>query len=301
MSSKLLERLKYFFFEVQNDWEIGYSNSSIDSFLEKKTPKMKWLKMPKDVFWADPFGIHLNNKYYVFYEEFNKIKGYGTINCLILNSEFAIIENKVIIDEDIHFSFPFVFQFQNEYYMLPETCQKKEIALYKATNFPFEWKKEKVLLNLPGMDNVIFFQENKWWLIYSLANSECASWFYLRSLNDLFSDWNQTKENIVKGTMYNTRAGGSVFQNKGDLYRVTQNCTDYYGQSVVINKITALSEINFKEEAVKEIMSDSALHTGFHTISKCGAISLVDRRRERLFFKSFSSILKSIFSKFITF
>jgi len=298
MFSKTIERLKYFFFDVENDWEIGFSKVPIEHFLSNNQPKMNWLKMPRNVFWADPFGMHLEDKYFVFYEEFNKIKDYGTINCLVLNKQFEIIENKVIIDEGVHFSFPYLFQWKGEYYMLPETCQKNEISLYKSSNFPFEWKQEKVLLKIPGMDNVLFHHSGKWWLVYSSANSETESIYYARSNNDLLGDWEKCEEQIVHGSLYNSRSGGSVFEHKDELFRIMQNCTDSYGQSVVINKIVNLSETDFREEAIKEIKLTSYLNTGFHTISKCGSISLIDRRRERLFIKPIGKMFKSVFSKF---
>ena len=298
MFSKLIERIKYFFFDVENDWEIGFSKVPIDYFLAKKQPPMHWFKMPRNVFWADPFGIYKEDKYFVFYEEFNKSKEYGTINCLMLNNQFEIIDNKVVIDEGIHFSFPYVFEFKGEYFMLPETCQKNEISLYKSTHFPFEWKQEKVILNIPGMDNMLFYHSQKWWLIYSSADSEKESIYYVRSNEDLFTDWEKCNEQIVYGSLYNSRSGGSVFEHENELYRIMQNCTDSYGQSVVINKIVNLSETDFREEAIKEIKLTSYLNTGFHTISKCGSISFIDRRRERLFLKPIGKMFKSVFSKF---
>ena len=299
MFSRLPERIKYLFFEVMNDWQIGISVSSIQSFLTNdEIPRIKWLAQPKDVIWADPFGIQRDDKYYIFYEEYHKVKEYATINCMVLDANLEEIDRKVIIDEGTHSSFPLVFAYSGQYYMLPETFAAGKLVLYIAANFPYEWKQHKVLLNIPCVDGIVFFRDSHWWLLYCKSTAKDGnSLFFIRKSVDLFGDWEQCPEHTFHNGPYNSRPAGEVFEHNKELYRVTQNCTDSYGQSIVINKIIDLSDTGYKEEAVKEMAFNVPGVSGFHTLSSCGDLSLVDRRKERLFLRTPGKILESISNK----
>lgn len=294
--SKLLERIKYFLFEVENDWEIGIASASVESiFFMGKLPEIKWLKMPQNVFWADPFGVELNNNYHIFYEEFQKDKGYATINCMILDSGLKELQRKVIIDKGSHLSYPYIFSYAGHYYMLPESCIAGKLMLFKATSFPFEWKEESILLHIPCVDSILFHAKDYWWLLYSKGMTDnCNSNLYVRKNSNPITGWDNCSELAIHSTAYNTRNGGVVFASDSELYRITQNCTERYGQSVVINKITTLSDHNFAETPAKEILLKQRGVTGFHTLSPLGKYALVDRRRERLFFKSPLKMIHSI-------
>src|SRR6185437_9688752 len=62
-------------------------------------------------------------------------------------------------------SYPNVFQFDGKYYMIPETASTSRVELYRAVNFPWEWKFEKVLLSGSKFQDVTWFQfEGKHWL-----------------------------------------------------------------------------------------------------------------------------------------
>lgn len=299
MFSKLKERIVYFFFHVQNDWQIGIAKTPVYTFLTNATlPSVKWLPMPRNVFRADPFGISKNGKYYIYYEEYNYIKGYGTINCMVLSGSLEILEDKVIIDEGIHFSFPYLISYNDELYMLPETCQKGELAFYKCAEFPYKWQKHKVVLTTDCMDSTLFFKDSQWWLFYNVASAKHGEGAYcIRTCKDLFGDWQSTDEQVVKDKMYNGRGGGNFFELDNNIYRTTQNCVGSYGKSVVINKITNLAAGSVTEEAVREITDTSAEVTGFHTLSSCGDYTLVDRRKYRYFAKTPSEIFQSLKSK----
>jgi hypothetical protein len=297
MFSKLKERLSYLFFDRQNDWQMGFSLQPIQAFLNNDAvPEMKWFPMPRNMFRADTFGISRDNKHYIFYEEYDYTKRYGMIGCVVLDQEFNELDRKLIFDDGHHYSFPVVFEYEGEMYMMPETLDQGKLSLYKAVSFPFEWKEEHVMLELPCIDSVVFFRDGFWWLIYS--NEETGNGvFYVRKNAELMGDWKQCKEQKIEYGPYNSRGGGSVFESGGELYRVTQNCTDSYGQAVVINRIVNLSDTDYREEAVKEITAVSLGFTGFHTLSEWGPYTLVDKRAIRLYPKSPGKIIGSLLDK----
>lgn len=297
MFSKLLNRIKYFLFQVHYDWEIGYTISSIDEIVHLDIiPKIKWFKMPRNVFWADPFGIKKNEHYYIFYEEYHKDENYGTINCIELDIHFNVINNKTVIDEKIHFSFPQVFESNGEIYMIPETCNKKKLSLYKCTTFPWEWIEETVLIQEPCVDSVLYQNDNFWFLFYSKATN--GDNLYIRKNNNLKSNWENCEELIINKNPKNSRNGGAIIESGNAIYRISQDCSKVYGEKVGINQIIEISPENYSEIFIKEISLNKGLVKCCHTLNRCGEITLIDRRRERLYLKPLSEIFSNIKKKY---
>lgn len=299
MLSKLTERFKYFFYELQKDWVIGVAMAPISSFVsEGAMPEVRWIDMPRDRLWADPFGVERGGRYYIFHEEMIYTRGIGTINCLVLDRNFQAIENKLVLSEDYHFSYPYLIYQDGVDYMLPETSGADKLTLYKCVGWPYEWRPEKVLLNTPCIDTVLFHHENYWWLIYTKKGERDGNEvYYIRRNTHMTDGWEACAEQRIDGGRYNSRSGGSVFEAGGRLYRVTQNCTDSYGQSVVINEIKDLTEGRYREVAVREVRDPSPDVYGFHTISAMGRVSLVDSRRERRYSKSAGRVVQTFLKK----
>ena len=298
MFFKLLVRIKYLFFNVQNDWEIGFSTVPIENFINsKKIPKINWLKMPKNVFWADPFGIRLKNKYYIFYEEFKKKEGYGVINCIEMDTEFNIIKNETIIDEKIHFSFPQLISFRGGIYMLPETCNKLKLSLYRCISFPWTWKEEIVLINEPCVDSILYQKNNYWYLFYSKASDNDKG--FLRINSNLKSNWEDCHEYLITNNSKNSRNGGQIINLNSKSYRISQDCSKIYGEKIGIHEIIEISPEIYSEITVKEISLKKGLVNCCHTLNECGDLTLIDRRRERLYLKSFAEIFQSLINKTI--
>lgn len=300
MYSKFIQRIKYLLFDVHNDWQIGIIDMSVEQFLEQeKLPDIRWFKQPISTYRADPFLIYENNKYYLFYEDFVKAKNYGNISYKVLDSTLKEVETGIAIDEETHFSFPMVFNYNEFYYMVPETAEKGRLSLYKAQSFPAHWVEERVLLNIPCADPVLFFWNNRWYLFYSKNNDNPNVNLYMRSCKDLFDDWENTKEILIKSNIKNARNAGAFIYTNENLYRPAQNCSTYYGQSVFINKVITIEDSCFEELELKEILGPKNFNTGFHTLTQANRVLAVDGRREILSAKPLKSILKSVLNKIV--
>lgn len=299
MFSKLKERFTYFFFEVEEDWQIGIAKQSVDEFIETGSNSViSWLPKSRNVFQADPFCIQVNDKYYLFYEEYDKQKKYGYIRCRVYSKALQIIADEVIIDEGIHFSFPLVIPYKGQYYMLPETIAKGRLVMYKAVDDTLlNWEEYKTILNKPCMDSIMFLHNGSWWLFYSKADINGNNVFYIRNAPDMFADWGQCEEVAIQAGSRNARSAGNVVVNKGEVYRLAQNCARIYGESVVVNQINNLSLHNYSETEVGEIKLPPPYNIAFHTISGCGNITLVDGKRRVLYAKTPGALFKSILAK----
>jgi len=217
---------------------------------------------------ADPFMIMKNDKWYMFFEI--KIKDSFKTELAYATSKdcFNWKYEKALDIKPLFRSYPYVFEFENVIYMLPETEPLKSIILYSAEDFPEKWKKECTIASGKNyVDPSIFRYNNKWWIFVSTTNNSELYLFYSDSLK---GPWEEHKLNpIIKNNPSFARPGGRVIEYQSNLYRVGQDCKKNYGECVRAFKIKKLSVGEYEEELVPNpIISKGTLGwnlKGMHT------------------------------------
>lgn len=295
----ILEKLKYLFFDVQNDWQIGIIKSSLHSYIfTDNNSKIHWLKCKFNVYQADPFAIEKDGLIYLFYEEYLKEKKYAILKCSVYNSSLEILQESVILDDGTHKSFPLIFEFEGTFYMIPESGVISKLILYECVNFPFDWVEKKTIFNFPCSDSVMKNINGVWHLYYTKSNVQSENEkLFLRTSDNLFCDWNQEIEICIKNDLRSARNAGNIYLLNKKYFRFSQKCMNYYGESIVVNEIIESSEFDYKEVEIGEKKLIRKNSTGFHTLNATKNFVFVDRRHQRLKLKSFFSIIKLIASK----
>jgi len=243
---------------------------------------------PKDRFWADPHIIYRNDKYYIFHEEYLYDSGKGRIAVITMDSNGNYADPEVVLEKPYHLSYPYVFEYENEYYMIPETQATRTIQLFKCTEFPAKWEFQLNLMeNIEAVDSTLVRHEGKWWLFANVTEYEGASsWdeLFLYSSDDLFStDWTPHPANPIVSDCKSARPAGRLFQQNGTLYRPSQNCSHRYGYGFNLAEVKQLNETSYKEDVVTRVEPnwDKSI-VGTHTFSRVNSLHVVDalyRRR----------------------
>jgi hypothetical protein len=221
----------------------------------------KVLTSPEDRFWADPFVICRNNKIFIFVEEFFYSKNKGHITLLELDKSGNISQNEKILEKSYHMSYPFLFEFNNNFYMIPETYENKTIELYKCEEFPRKWNFVMNLMeNILAADTTIFFYKNKWWLFASINESlnfpEYGELFLYYS-NDLFTKgWIPHPKNPIVTDIRSSRPAGRIFIHENKIYRPSQDCSGRYGRAFNLNQIITLTETSYEEVLISKTEAD---------------------------------------------
>ena len=237
---------------------------------------------PKDRFWADPHVIFRDGKYYIFIEEFKFDKGKGRIAMFVLDEAGNYGESRVILEKSYHLSYPFVFEYQNDIYMVPESEENQTVELYKCTEFPDKWEFQNNLLEgVNAVDSTLYFHENKWWMFTNIRENEGAStWdeLYLFYSDDLFSNnWKSHPLNPVVSDCKTSRPAGEIFVMDGRIFRPSQNSSNRYGYGFNINEITKLDEKQFSEELVSSVKPNWDKDIiGTHTFNRVKDLHLID-------------------------
>ncbi|MCZ9036180.1 glucosamine inositolphosphorylceramide transferase family protein [Escherichia albertii] len=224
-------------FFKRDEWMIAFCKCIIaPEKISSSFEKFNIIPNLKGTFSADPFIIENQGGVYIFYEECSLKRGArGILAC------YDLAENKryIILQEPHHLSYPNVFNYMGTYFMIPQS-ENHSIDLYRATDFPFCWKKERVLLtdkNFNFGDTNIYFSECGSILLTSNIYDHVANSNRIRvgwKIENLLDD----KLKIIDCTVldisdeYSRNAGNSISLDS----QIYQECSSTYGGGLVIKK-----------------------------------------------------------------
>jgi hypothetical protein len=208
---------------------------------------------PKNGFFADPFVVAREHDFHIFVEDFRADQGRGVISAIRVHPDDSCEYLPGLVVEPFHLSFPYVFQSEGTWYMIPESREAGSIRLYKCERFPDVWVHEVDLMaNVQAVDTLVFERGGEWCMLTSLSGSraeECGP-----SLHAFFADsfpsthWRAHPSNPVLFSAAFGRNAGLLSSENG-LYRVRQRYGfNHYGAGSSIARVTRLDREAFCEE-----------------------------------------------------
>ncbi len=218
------------------------------------------LTPPREVFWSDPFVVNHQERHFIFFEEFIYRKKKAHISVLELDSHGAVEKPQVVLERPYHLSYPFVFEWEGTFYMIPETAGNRTIEVYRCLEFPGRWEFWMTLMeNVVAMDTTLFYHQDRWWMFVNLKENEGASsWdelFLFWADQPLTNAWHAHPRNPVVSDVRKSRPAGRVFCQDGALMRPSQDSSQGYGSALNLNRILVLNESEYQEETVASLSS----------------------------------------------
>ena len=238
-------------------WSIGIYNGPTPFDLTDSEATLNPVLTGKDIddidarFVADPFMVIENGNYSMFFEVMNRETSHGDIGYAESQDGVKWKYGGIIIDENFHLSYPYVFKWKGNYYLIPESHKDLSIRLYIASSFPGKWKYiGNIMAGHRYIDPSIFRFNNKWWLFASIPGNDVLNLYYSYKLR---TGWVSHPMNpIVKFDKNISRPAGRVLIYDGNIYRFTQDDDPSYGIQVFAFKITKLSENSYEEKILSE-------------------------------------------------
>lgn len=243
------------------------------------------LMPPGNTYWADPFLLEHDGVTYLFYEDFDYATHHGHLSVGRLDG-MRMEPIGPVMQMPHHLSFPYVFRWNGEVWMIPETHQAKRIELWRATDFPLGW--ERVAVGFEGVeasDTVVFEHAGQWWLATNIANDsfgDFGSELHLFTIDDpMMTNPQPHPLNPVVLDATTARNGGRIFAENGRLYRASQdNSNGVYGYGLNLMEITELSMTGYSERRVRHITPDAMPGImGMHHMDAGGGYTVMDLRR----------------------
>lgn len=233
-------------------WSIGiYTGSSpyeLNSPLHIDNPVITCASI-HDVpatFVADPFMIRAN-QWFMFFEILRAGTNLGEIGLATSENLSEWRYEGVVLREEFHLSYPYVFEWQNAYYMIPETLGANAACLYRAEEFPRRWSMAARLVEGPCADPSIVRYHDWWWLFACSAPYQHDT-LRLYFAEELTGPWREhPRSPLIKANMRQARPAGRVVIRNDKLIRFAQDCVPLYGSRVRAFDILELTPSTYAE------------------------------------------------------
>ena len=196
-------------------------------------------------FVADPFMVR-NGSWYMFFEVMLASQK-GEIGLATSNDGLNWAYQQIVLSEQFHLSYPYVFEWQNEYYMIPETLGANAACLYQADDFPRRWSLKARLIEGRCADPSIVRFGDLWWLFVCSTPYEHDT-LRLYFAEELTGPWREhPRSPLISRDPCRARPGGRVVTLDDKLIRFAQDCVPLYGSRVRAFDIVELTPAHYVE------------------------------------------------------
>lgn len=273
----------------RDQWSLAYRMGGDTPMTAVAGDGFTQLIPPKDRAWADPFPLKRGDDYFVFIEELPFAERKGHISVLRIDADGSVTGPVKVLERPYHLSYPFVFRWKDELYMIPETYQNRTIELYRCVEFPHSWEFVRVLVSdVVAVDATLTQADGLWWMFVNIGVDGAGTYdeLHLFYSESPLEGWTPHPRNPVRSDARSARPAGNLFRCRGDLYRPAQDCGKRYGYAISLNKVTRMDTLDYHEQEVSKILpdwTDGLLAT--HTIQCIPGLTVVDgliRRRKLL-------------------
>jgi hypothetical protein len=201
------------------------------------------------VFIADPFLARTGDDWHLFFEVMNWRTCKGEIGHAVSSNGRDWVYDRIVLAEPFHLSYPLVFEWDQTWYMVPESYQAGGVLLYQAVDFPVCWRCLGPLLRGPYLaDTTLLRHAGRWWLFTDTSKDFANDTLRLFHAAELRGPWQEHPcSPVVEGRPTLARPAGRVVSIGERLFRLAQSCVPHYGTDVRAVEIEQLTPTEYRE------------------------------------------------------
>ena len=278
----LRDRVEKLCFFEQWSLAVGFHES-----LPPTLHRFRELLPPRDRIWADPFPFEHDGRLYVFVEEGHRGASRAHIAVMEVEPDGRMTTPRTVLERPYHLSYPFVFAWNGDLWMIPETLEQRTVEIYRCAGFPDRWELERVLLEgVNACDATLLEDGGRFWMFVCIAvdGSAVMDELHLYHAETPLGPWCPVRDNPVRSDVRSARPAGRIFRWDGAWIRPAQDCSGRYGRAVRFQRIERLDLEGYAESEQGAIEPDWSRDVlGTHTWNACGDLAVIDliKRRRR--------------------
>ena len=260
----------------QSVWTIGFMETTMDDVMGGKSYCIRWVDLPKDCWYADPFILNVTEKYIeLLVEKWSYELEHGVIAKITVDRKNnKIVNSKTVLQLETHLSFPAIYRKDGKVYICPENSESgcHNIYEYKEKNSTVE--QIKCICNSPLTDAIVTDLLGEKLLFSTQSgnpNGKTLDVFRWNETNDMFE-----KSSVVSFKENIARMAGHFYEHKGSVYRPAQVCNSAYGQAVSLQKVEIKNGTIEMTEIRRLYSTHKRLLNGMHTFNYFQGVIVVD-------------------------
>jgi len=213
---------------------------------------------------ADPFMVRWGGRWYLFFEAIAAATGRGSIALATSADARRWRYEGIVLREPFHLSYPYLFEWRGEHFMVPEALDAGAVRLYRAARFPRGWTPVGDLVPGRIADPSLLRHGGRWWLF------GCTTPVQHRTLGLYWADglegpWTEHPASpIVADDRGRARPAGRVILWGGRPVRFAQDCRPRYGSAVRAFEVLELTPEAYRERELPESPVLSAAGAGWN-------------------------------------
>jgi len=264
-------------------WSIGLYDLAVEDLsLKLKAHPNNPILAASDVndiparFVADPFLLSEGGEFYLFFEILGVDR--GVIGLATSQDGKAFNYRGVVLKEPFHLSYPSVFKWRDDYYLVPESAVVNGVRLYKATPFPAKWQYTKTIISDRSLvDSTVFIHQDTLWFFSSSMDNKNLYLFYADQPE---GPWYEHPDSpIVRDNGRDARPAGNILDTGSRLIRFAQDSQAYgeqYGKAVRGFEIMSLTRESYRERPLDNnpILEGSGIGWNSEGMHQLSAVSL---------------------------
>ncbi len=239
---------------------------------------------PDDRSFAEPMLAHDadTGRTWCFVDETLASTGRGRIAALEVTDARPRYHGPVL-ERDHPLSFPWVFRWDGHWYMCPAQPASCEVVLYRAHQFPGDWRPVRTLLHdTVAAGTMLFPWQGLWWLLANVDRDGSGNFASelqaFHASSPLADQWTPHPLNPLRVDADGGRNGG-LFVHDGMLYRCGQvQGFDRDGKALAIHRVDRLDPGGYRETRVSTLAPDASLgRFGLHHGTQAGGLFAFDQ------------------------
>lgn len=254
--------------------------------LDPAAPRLQGLRelpCPRGHFYADPLLHERDGRTWLFVEDFDYRRGRGNLAAIPWSVEGPAGPARTALELDCHLSYPFVFDWNGDTWLIPESAETRRVSLFRARSFPDRWEFVCDLIRgRRAVDATLHEHEGRWYLFANVCEAGGGTYdeLFLFHADTPLGPFRPHPGNPIVSDVRRARPAGRLFRHAGRLIRPAQDCAREYGNALVFNEVLELGPTRYRERPLGRLAPDWAPGlTGCHTYTKLGGFEVVDGKR----------------------
>ncbi len=281
-------------------WNVAYRQCGCGALLADKDTPFTVIDNAYRYWAADPFVIEEGGKVYIFAELYDYILRRGVLGYCELRGGKRMKWTPVIT-EPHHLSYPCIVREDGKIFLMPESGEAEELALYEAVAFPDKWEKRTVLRKGEKLADTtpLPTKQGRKALTHRVDDAQHPRLTVI-DLEDVSCD-----EVVAEAQSFRSRPAGHMFYRGSRLMRPAQlsdDSGDGYGKGLLFCECSVNENGKYCEREIDEVrpqmlrFSRAIYLDGMHTYNASERFEVIDVKTRRF---NLLNLLMRLVSKFV--